>query len=151
MPQRMPPSLAHPLSGETAPGLDDLASAAASPLEPADASARPRSMVVEFWASWCDGCSVTMPALEALWRDRRDDGLLVVGVSVDESEAAAAAAARRLGASFPIVVDAEQELASSWRVGRLPLTFVVDRSGTVRWVGRNPDDARRAAEVVLFE
>ena len=61
------------------------------------------------------------------------------------------AAAQALHASFPIVVDASARFLRSYRVGQVPLTFVVDRSGTVRWVGRDPAAVRRAVEIVLAE
>jgi cytochrome c biogenesis protein CcmG, thiol:disulfide interchange protein DsbE len=54
-----------------------------------------------------------------------------------------------MGASFPIVVD--PRLASLYGVARIPLTFVVDGRGTVRWVGRSPSAIEQAVEVVLHE
>jgi len=36
-------------------------------------------------------------------------------------------------------------------VAQVPLTFVVDRAGVVRWVGRDPGELKRAVEVVLAE
>jgi thiol-disulfide isomerase/thioredoxin len=107
--------------------------------------------VVDFWASWCQGCQESIPALDALYRDKRGDGLSVIGVSVDERRDDAYAMAQSLGASFPIVVDQDARLLSRYRVAQVPLTFVVDRNGTVRWVGRDPGEVRRAALVVLAE
>jgi hypothetical protein len=49
------------------------------------------------------------------------------------------------------VVDADARFQSSYRVGQVPLSFVVDRNGTVRWVGHDPAALRRAVEVVLSE
>jgi cytochrome c biogenesis protein CcmG/thiol:disulfide interchange protein DsbE len=112
-------------------------------------SDRTRVTVVDFWASWCEACQSTMPVLDSLWRSKRRDGVMVIGVSVDDSEAVAASAARQLGASFPIVAD--PGLASAYGVARIPLTFVVDRKGTVRWVGRDPGSIEQAALYVLYE
>jgi hypothetical protein len=36
-------------------------------------------------------------------------------------------------------------------VAQVPLTFVIDRRSTVRWVGQSPGDARRAVDVILDE
>src|SRR5262245_16210831 len=44
---------------------------------------RDKVIVLNFWATWCQPCTVEMPALEALWRRYRERGLVVVGVSVD--------------------------------------------------------------------
>jgi cytochrome c biogenesis protein CcmG/thiol:disulfide interchange protein DsbE len=140
---RVPASLPHPLAGEVAPELGEVPGLG---LSAADAT---RATVVDFWASWCEACRESMPALDALWRERREDGLVVVGVSEDDDEAVAKRTARALGASFPQIFDRDQGLAAGFRVGSLPLTFVLDGAGVVRWVGRDPALARRAAIALL--
>jgi cytochrome c biogenesis protein CcmG, thiol:disulfide interchange protein DsbE len=145
----MPPSLYHPLAGGQAPALSELGG------EPTEVGiwhgAPVKVTVVDFWASWCPGCQESLPALDALYHDKRGDGLRVIGVSVDARRDDAYSMAQALHASFPIVVDEDASLQSRYRVAQVPLTFVVDRNGTVRWVGRDPAAVRRAAEVVLAE
>lgn len=144
----MPASFRHPLAGGQAPSLAKIAD------EPAQVGipiTRPvKVTIIDFWASWCPGCQTSIPALEALYRDKRDEGLRVVGVSVDEHPEHARAMAASLGASFPILFD-DGNYASSYRVAQVPLTFVVDANGTVRWVGREPAEVRSAALAVLSE
>jgi cytochrome c biogenesis protein CcmG/thiol:disulfide interchange protein DsbE len=148
-PGLMPQSLRHPLAGGQAPAMSELGG---EPTEVGVWQGAPvKVTVVDFWASWCQGCQESIPALDALYRDKRGDGLRVIGVSVDERRDDAYAMAQALHASFPIVFDQDARLLSQYRVAQVPLTFVVDRSGTVRWVGRDPDAVRRAAEVVLAE
>jgi cytochrome c biogenesis protein CcmG/thiol:disulfide interchange protein DsbE len=148
-PGTMPASLRHPLAGAQAPALDRMAGEQA---EVGIWKGGPvKVTVVDFWASWCQGCQESIPALDALYRDRRGDGLSVIGVSVDERRDDALAAAQALHASFPIVFDEDARLLSQYRVAQVPLSFVVDRAGVVRWVGRDPGELRRAVEVVLSE
>jgi cytochrome c biogenesis protein CcmG/thiol:disulfide interchange protein DsbE len=148
-PGTMPPSLRHPLAGGPAPAMAELGG------EPSEVGiwhgAPVKVTVVDFWASWCQGCQESIPALESLYRDKRGDGLRVIGVSVDERRDDAYAMAQALHATFPIVVDQDARFLSQYKVAQVPLTFVVDRSGIVRWVGRDPGAVRRAAEVVLAE
>ena len=139
----MPRSARHPLAGAPAPELGEL------PTMGLSGGDETRATVVDFWASWCEACRESMPALDALFRERREDGLVVIGVSEDDDEAVARRAARAFGASFPIVFDRGQGLAASYQVGSLPLTFVIDRAGVVRWVGHDPALARRAAIALL--
>ena len=40
-------------------------------------------VVLNFWATWCQPCTLEMPTLEALWRAYSDRGLVVLAVSVD--------------------------------------------------------------------
>jgi cytochrome c biogenesis protein CcmG, thiol:disulfide interchange protein DsbE len=145
----MPPSVGHSLAGQPAPEFQALSTSSRAVGIPG--TPRVRVTVVDFWASWCGECQRTVPAYDALWRDRKEDGVMVIGVSVDEREADAVDAAGEMHASFPILLDPGMRLASRYRVGAIPLTFVIDRKGTVRWVGRDPDEARRAVRVVLAE
>jgi cytochrome c biogenesis protein CcmG, thiol:disulfide interchange protein DsbE len=48
------------------------------------AGLRGKAIVVNFWASWCVPCKQESPLLEQMWRDRRDDGLVVVGVNEED-------------------------------------------------------------------
>ncbi len=145
----MPPSLQHPLTGAQAPSMGELG--APSGEVGIWHGAPIKVTVVDFWASWCQGSHESLPALDALNRDRRGEGLNVVGVSVDVRRDDAYAMAQALHASFPIVVDSDSRLLSQYRVAQVPLSFVVDRGGTVRWVGRDPGALKRAVEVVLAE
>ena len=148
-PGSMPASLRHPLAGAQAPAMGEITG------ETGEVGIwhgpAVKVTVVDFWASWCQGCQESLPALDALYRSKRGDGLAVVGVSVDERRDDAFATAQALHASFPIVVDQDARLLSQYRVAQVPLTFVVDRNSTVRWVGRDPGELRRAVEVVLAE
>lgn len=144
---RMPASARHPLRGALAPEFAEQTTASETVGVPGDDETR--ATVIDFWASWCVACRQTMPALDALFRERREEGLVVIGVNEDDDEPTARRAARAFGASFPVVYDRGQDLAASYRVGQLPLTFVIDRAGVVRWVGHDPALARRAAIVLL--
>jgi cytochrome c biogenesis protein CcmG, thiol:disulfide interchange protein DsbE len=148
-PPAMPASLGHPLADNKAPPFHELATNSwdvGLPAAPAT-----KATVIDFWASWCAECERTMPSLEKLWRDTKDDGVEVIGVSVDEQAEDATNRALALRTTFPIILDPRMSLASRYRVAQIPLTFVIDGRGTVRWVGRDPDDCRKAVQHVLHE
>src|SRR5207245_1040078 len=92
---------------------------------------RERLVVVNFWATWCEPCTAEMPTLEALWRQYRARGLVVLGVSVDRGAPRALLEpyVARLGLSFPILLDADLSASRAWRVTGLPATFVVRPGG----------------------
>jgi peroxiredoxin len=94
---------------------------------------RERLVVLNFWATWCTPCTIEMPTLEALWRDYRDRGLVVVGVSVDRGAPRPLLEPylRNLGLTFPILLDPDGSTAAAWRVTGLPATFVVKPGGEV--------------------
>lgn len=92
---------------------------------------RQHLVVVNFWATWCEPCTVEMPTLEALAREYRARGLVVLGVSVDRGAPRPLLEpyVRRLGLSFPILLDADLATSRAWRVNGLPATFVVRPGG----------------------
>jgi cytochrome c biogenesis protein CcmG, thiol:disulfide interchange protein DsbE len=93
---------------------------------------RGKAVVVNFWASWCAPCKDEAPLLEAAWRNRRKDGLVVVGVNVQDLSSDAKRFARRAGLTFPLVREgAGGRTADRYGLTGLPETFFVDRRGRV--------------------
>ncbi|PYN47182.1 MAG: hypothetical protein DMD95_05030 [Candidatus Rokuibacteriota bacterium] len=94
---------------------------------------RDKLVVLNFWATWCQPCTVEMPSLEALWRRHRDRGLVVVGVSVDRGAPRALLEpyVRNLKLTFPILLDPDSKTSDRWRVTALPATFIVRPGGEV--------------------
>jgi len=86
--------------------------------------------VVDFWATWCPPCREAIPHLNALHRKYRDQGVNVVGISVDESPRALAAFDREVVhieyASLMTSKDVEEAFGG---VLGLPSTFILDREG----------------------
>jgi cytochrome c biogenesis protein CcmG, thiol:disulfide interchange protein DsbE len=92
-----------------------------------------KTVVVKFFAEYCEPCKRTLPEAEALSRSRTD--VVVIGISEDEREDVARGIVEGYGLSFPVVHDRGQVLSGRFRVGSLPATFVVDAQGIVRWAG----------------
>ena len=90
-------------------------------------------VVLNFWATWCTPCTAEMPTLETLWREYRERGLVVVGVSVDRGAPRALIDSylKGLGLTFPTLLDPQMETANAWRVAGVPATFLVRPSGEV--------------------
>ncbi len=97
------------------------------------AAFRGRVVVLNFWASWCPPCVHEMPSLEGLHRALGAEGLVVVGVSVDEDEEAVRRFVKEQGITFPILKDPDGHHAeAAYRTLDFPTTFVIDRDGILR-------------------
>ena len=94
---------------------------------------RDKLVVLNFWATWCQPCTLEMPMLEALWRGYRDRGLVVIGVSVDRGapKMLLEPYTRNLKLTFPILLDPDSKTSDRWRVTALPATFLVRPGGEV--------------------
>ena len=117
---------------------------------------RDKLVVLNFWATWCQPCTVEMPSLEALWQRYRDRGLIVVGVCVDRGapKALLEPYVRNLKLTFPILLDPDSKTSDRWRVTALPATFLVRPGGEVAGVAMgarewNSDEMRALVERLL--
>jgi cytochrome c biogenesis protein CcmG, thiol:disulfide interchange protein DsbE len=97
------------------------------------ASLSGRVIVIEFFAKYCEPCARTLPEAQSLSLELPD--VAFIGISEDERASEAEQMAREHGLSFPVVHDTGNVLAGRFRVSELPVTFVVDRHGILRWVG----------------
>jgi len=88
-------------------------------------------VVVNFWATWCAPCRAEMPAIDAYYRKHRAEGLEVLAVSMDDpaDEAKVRSVARPF--AFPVALARDADFEGYRRIWRLPLTFVIDRHGTL--------------------
>ena len=128
-----------------------------SPGPAADLDGRPVSLAdlrgkvvwVDFWASWCPPCRAETPVLRDLYARHRDDGLEIVGISVQESSADDIRRyVETYGIDYPIVADLTGEAFRAWGVYGLPTQFLIDRSGVLRAVVQGPVDAATADALV---
>jgi len=102
------------------------------------ADLRGRVVVLNFWATWCSPCEKEMPALQAAWAGYQAQGLIVVGVAVQEGEAEVREMAARFGVDFPLGMDPGEHIAAAYGITGVPETFVIDPEGRVAHVHIGP-------------
>jgi peroxiredoxin len=91
---------------------------------------------VDFWASWCVPCRLSMPALDDLYRRNKARGFTVVGVNKDATPADARRFLAKVPVTFALVQDAGDAAARGFDVKAMPSGYLVDRKGVVRQVHR---------------
>lgn len=126
---RNPREIPSPLIGRPAPALA---------MKMFDGSAfstsaqRGKILVVNFWASWCyPACYIEAPHLERIWGRFRNEGVVVIGVNVQDSDAPARAFIKRFGLSFPNGMDESGKISIDFGLYGVPETFLIDRSGVI--------------------
>jgi thiol-disulfide isomerase/thioredoxin len=123
---------------------DSFAQIAAGDLFPSLSSARlsggplpdtsGKVVVVDFWASWCAPCKASFPVYSRLQKQFAGQGLVIIGVSVDERAAAYSAFVAKYNPAFLTAHDSQQKLVSAVQVPTMPTCYLIDRSGRVRYV-----------------
>ncbi len=93
----------------------------------ADFAGRP--LVVNMWASWCEGCRVEAPDIQRFVADRPDIAFL--GLDVTDTDAAARDFVRSYGWTHPSIADPSGELANMLNLQGLPTTVYVWPDGRI--------------------
>lgn len=88
-------------------------------------------VVLDFWATWCGPCTMQAPILDRIAKRYEKQGLVVLGVNVDDPADIARAHALRQRLSYPIVIDTIRDASRKYGVERLPSLVVIDREGRV--------------------
>jgi peroxiredoxin len=85
-------------------------------------------VLVNFWATWCPPCRKEMPDLDALYSKFKDQGLIVLAISDEETAKVAPFIAERK-ISYPVLLDPGRKINDAFIVEGIPKSFVYDRSG----------------------
>jgi peroxiredoxin len=94
-------------------------------------------VVLSFWSSGCGTCRRQLDALNRSFATYRSAGLAVYGVGLDDVPERALKYARGVPVAFPMLLDPDKAVGRAYRVDNLPMTVLIDRSGTVRNVQRD--------------
>lgn len=95
------------------------------------AELRGAPVVLNFWASWCDPCRKEAPLLEASWRSARSDGVVFVGLNMQDARSDARRFLDEFAVSYPNVREPDDATARAWGTIGLPETFFLSRDGRV--------------------
>jgi len=99
------------------------------------AEQRGKVIVVNFWATWCKPCREEMPALDAYYRAHRAEGLEMIAISIEDPDDLAKIKGAVKNYSFPVALAAGGKIDGYGRLSRVPVTFVIDRDGVLRFDG----------------
>jgi thiol-disulfide isomerase/thioredoxin len=136
------------LVGSFAPGWKDVVGVSGA--FPATLAAEHgRVVLLDFWATWCAPCRVSIPTLDALQARYGAQGLTVLGVSTEE-EQEVALFTRHAAMRYGVAVDREGQTTRAYGVVSLPTLVIIDKRGVVRDIAIGVDpglDARLDATV----
>jgi thiol-disulfide isomerase/thioredoxin len=92
-------------------------------------------VMLDFWATWCGPCKMSIPELERIYEKHKAEGLEVVGISVDDptSQREVDATVKSLGMKYPIaMIDRIPDAQTKYPFASIPLLVVIDKKGIIR-------------------
>ena len=95
------------------------------------AALRGAPVVINFWASWCAACRAEAPAFEAAWLRYRAQGVVFVGIDVEDTEQDSEAFLRQFGITYFTGSDVTETIVVAYAASGLPMTVFIDRKGYV--------------------
>jgi cytochrome c biogenesis protein CcmG, thiol:disulfide interchange protein DsbE len=98
-------------------------------------SLRGKVVLVDFWGTFCEPCKKSFPKLQDLNTKYAASGLLIVGISEDESDDKdkIPGFAGTYGAKFACGWDEDKSIARSYKPQTMPSSFIIDKKGVVRF------------------
>lgn len=92
---------------------------------------RGKTVLLNFWASWCMPCRQESQALEESWLKYKDKNVVFIGVNVwDESESAASYI-EKFGGGYPQGIDPKEEIQVNYGIGGVPETYFISPDGII--------------------
>jgi len=104
-------------------------------------------VVVNFWASWCPPCRDEAPALERVWREYGDKGVVFVGVNVNDVTPKAIAFIEEFNITYPNGPDPYNRISRTYHTTGVPETFLIGKDGHLveQYIGPVTEARLRAA------
>ena len=93
-------------------------------------------VLINVWATWCGPCRDEMPALDRLYRNRKDEGFMVFGVSTEDVELQRQFVKNEVPVSYPLLTLNGGVPSLYTDIQRWPALFLVDRQGRLQPVAQ---------------
>jgi len=97
---------------------------------------RGKTVVVNFWATWCGPCQQEMPLLDQMYKKYKPAGFTLIGVNVDKEAPPVKDLMARKPVSFPVLLDPANQVSKAYHVDEMPSTVIIDRKGEIRYIHR---------------
>ncbi len=94
---------------------------------------RGKPVLMEVFASWCGACERAAPMVDDVYKEAAQQGVVFVGVSLDDDARSAERVKQSWPIAYPVVVD-DGSVSRGYGVSLLPTFVLIDRDGTIKHV-----------------
>jgi cytochrome c biogenesis protein CcmG/thiol:disulfide interchange protein DsbE len=91
------------------------------------------AVLVNLWATWCPPCRAEMPAIQKIYDEYREEGLIVLAINMTSQDNALNITpfVEQYELDFPILLDETGEVAAAYQLRSLPSSYFIDRAGII--------------------
>lgn len=100
---------------------------------------------LDFWASWCTPCLASLPFYDQLQKKYKDQGVVFIGLSEDDSIEDAQKLLKKVPFSFAALWDEKRKVANQLKIESIPVLVVLDRHGKIISIERGFTEKKKAA------
>lgn len=94
---------------------------------------RGQRVFINFWATWCPPCRAEMPDMQKLY-EQTDVDVEILAVNLQESEEVVSEFVNKFGLTFPILMDVNSDVATTYRVQAYPTSYMIDSTGRIQFI-----------------
>ena len=111
---------------------------------------RDKVILVNFWASWCIPCVTEMPGMQRLADTLTDQPFEILAVNVSDTENRIREFIKRMDLHLTVLMDRDSKVFEAWQGKVLPASFLLDRSGRIRYqvIGPLEWDSEEAGNII---
>jgi cytochrome c biogenesis protein CcmG, thiol:disulfide interchange protein DsbE len=97
---------------------------------------RGQAVLINLWATWCPPCRAEMPAIEKVYNEYKQDGLIVLAINMtyQDDPGRVPSFVEEYGLTFPILMDTQGTVGTDYQLRSLPSSYFIDREGIIKEV-----------------
>ena len=90
-----------------------------------------KKVFLNFWATWCPPCKSEMPEIEQLYKETKDNDLVILTVEIGESRDTVKSFIDSNKYNFKVLLDSDQNVASQYNIASIPTSYFIDVEGNI--------------------
>jgi thiol-disulfide isomerase/thioredoxin len=113
---------------------------------------RGHPVLLDFWATWCGPCRMSIPIVEEFYQRHQKDGLVVLGMNIDDEPAGVFGFVKHFNMTYPVLFAANSSTPSDYEVDGIPYFVFIDEKGQILQIyqGFNPEMLGSWEDVLQF-
>ena len=101
---------------------------------------RGKVVFIDFWATWCPPCRMSIPYVEKMYEQYKDnEDFVVLGINLQEDKDTILKFMKKQKMNYPVLLS-DKKVVSNYQISSIPRFFLIDRNGEVynKYVGFAP-------------